>query len=374
MNIERLDVWHIALPLRTPWRTAYGSDPSIHSIVVRIVSEHGVGWGEATPFVAPTYSPEYAHGAFRAIQDFFVPRILETGPETPSELLGCLRIFKGNPFAKAALETAWWWLQSDVSGHTLSELLGGSQACVAVGADFQIYDRTEALVEDIGEAIDAGYPRVKLKVAPGKDVDVVRQVRKQFPNLVFHIDCNSGYSYDEDASLFQELDQYGLAMIEQPLQYDDLLDHACLQARLQTPLCLDESITSPRRFRQALEVGACKAVNIKPGRVGGLGPAKEIHDLAQAQGLIAWVGGMLESGIGVRLALSLATLSGFNYPADIFPTDRIHARDIASPPIEIQTPSAVHADQLLALPMKVDVAAVEAASVESYHWPKRVDG
>ena len=368
MKLQRISVWHVALPLHTPWRTAYGSDAAIHSIVVGVRTDLGVGWGEATPFAAPTYSPEFAHGAFRAIQDFFVPAIVHASPVMPNDLLGCLRCFKGNQFAKAALETAWWDLQSHVQSCSLQHLLGGTRTRVSVGADFQIYDETALLLDDIAAAIDLGYPRVKLKVSPGRDIKVVRQVRERFPDLVFHIDCNSGYSFDQHSALFQELDKYGLAMIEQPLAYDDLLDHARLQALLDTPICLDESITSPRSFRQALDIKACRAVNIKPGRVGGLGPAKEIHDLAADAGLTAWVGGMLESGIGVRRALALATLDGFNYPADIFPSDRIHVRDIASPLIDIPVPTEVEVNPILSRPMEVDLDALTAMAVESYHW------
>jgi o-succinylbenzoate synthase len=368
MQLERIDVWHVALPLRTPWRTAYGSDPSINSIIVRIISDKGTGWGEATPFAAPTYSPQTAHSTFRNIQDYFIPRILTSKPSTPDEVLDCLSIFKGNTFAKAALETAWWTLLSDVSGDSLKQLLGGTQATVPVGADFQIYDQTELLLEDIAVAIEAGYPRVKLKVAPGKDIDVIRQVRHRFPDLVFHIDCNSGYSLGKHATLFQRMDEFGLAMIEQPLQHDDLLDHSRLQALLATPVCLDESIISERSFVQALDVKACRAINVKPGRVGGLGPAKKIHDLAQKANVTSWVGGMLESGIGVRIALALASLPGFDYPADIFPTDRIHSFDIVSPPIKIDTPAVVDVDEYLTRAMEVDMEALKSITVESYHW------
>jgi O-succinylbenzoate synthase len=302
------------------------------------------------------------------IQDYFVPVIVRSAPDRPSELLACLQCFKGNPFAKAALETAWWSLWSAAQSRPLAQLLGGTRDRVSVGADFQIYDDTKRLIEDIGIAIEHGYPRVKLKVAPGKDIDVVRQVRERYPDLVFHIDCNSGYTLAQHASLFQEIDNYGLAMIEQPLAHDDLLDHARLQALLDTPICLDESITSTRKFRQALDIEACRAVNIKPGRVGGLGPAKEIHDLAMNANVLSWVGGMLESGVGVRIALALSTLGGFNYPADIFPSDRIHVRDIASPRIEIPLPADVDVNAILSCPMEIDLDALRAMTVESYRW------
>lgn len=365
MKIDKIEVWHISLPLQTPWRTAYGSDATIHSVVVRIRAGTQEGWGEATPLEAPTYSSQTAHCCFYILKKFFIPKLLGVEISSAADLLDRLACYKGNTFAKAAVETAWWDLQSKVQQMPLWRLLGGTQELVQIGADFQIYDNTNRLLDDIAIAVEKGYPRVKLKVRPGHDIEVVAAVRSAFPDLTFHIDCNSAYDFNTHKDLFCELDQFGLAMFEQPLQHDDLVDHACLQEFLRTPICLDESISSVRHFELALRLKACQVVNVKPGRVGGLTAAKCIHDMAKAAGMRAWVGGMLESGIGVRLATALASLPGFTYPADIFPCNRIHQFDIVHPPIQIDEHCNLSLDAVSG-PYEIDMQRLKAATVKSY--------
>jgi O-succinylbenzoate synthase len=253
-----------------------------------------------------------------------------------------LALVKGNYFAKAALDLAWWDLFARRQGQPLYRILGGSRDTVTVGADFGVMDTIDVLLEKIGEAVQAGFQRVKLKFRPGWDLPMLRAVRQAFPNTVFHIDCNSGYRL-EDGALFAAVDELGLAMIEQPLGHDDLLDHAALQKQIRTPICLDESITSLDRARQAIEVGACRYMNIKPGRVGGLTHAVAIHDLCRQHGIPCWVGGMLESAVGAAHCLALATLPNFTYPADIFPSSRFYRQDLAEPPIVLSGPSHVRA-------------------------------
>jgi len=363
MKVERIDVWHVALPLRTPWRTAYGSDSSIHSVIVRIASEGIEGWGEAAPLEAPTYSPQYAHATFDVICRFFAPALL--GKELPSAevVLSLLAHFKGNSFAKAALESAWWNLESQRSGTPLWRLLGGRDRRISVGADFQAFDDTGELLDSIARAVERGYPRVKLKVEPGREVKTVAAVRDAFPDLTIHIDCNSGYAFPDDSGVFRELDRFGLAMLEQPLRFDDFVGHAQLQQIVETPICLDESITSPAFFELALQMEACRIVNIKPARVGGLLPSCRILELARENETGAWVGGMLESGIGVRIAGSLAALEGFTYPADIFPSDRIHAFDISDPPVLLDEDCMLTTDEITR-PYRVDRERLADVTVE----------
>ena len=366
MKLEKIELWHVALPLRTPWRTAYGSDADIHSVIVRILAEGEEGWGEATPFEAPTYSPQTAHCAFYILKEFFIPRLLGLEFSSADKLLERLSCFKGNTFAKAAIETAWWDLRSKMLGMPLWKVLGGTRDTIPVGADFQIYDDTKRLLEDIAIAVDKGYPRIKLKVGPEHDIDVVAAVRNAFPDLTLHIDCNSGYDFKMHKDLFRELDHFDLAMFEQPLQHDDLVDHARLQELVRTPICLDESITSVRSFELALRLKSCQVVNVKPGRVGGLAPAKRIHDMAKIAGLTAWVGGMLESGIGVGIAAALASLPGFTYPADIFPSDRIHQFDITRPSIQLDEKCCLHLGNMPGLQFEVDMDRLETVTVERY--------
>ena len=252
----------------------------------------------------------------------------------PATLLDRLAIFKGNPFSKASVETAWWALHSKMEGLPLWKALGAEKGIVRCGADFGIHDTFDELLALIQGAVDDGFPRVKLKVSHGWDVEMLEAVRSAFPDPVIHVDCNSGYDLDQDISTLKAFDRFDLAMIEQPLFHTDLIDHAKLQNQIRTRVCLDESVKSPRDFLQALEVGACRVVNVKPGRVGGLRNAVEIHNLAVDAGIEAWVGGMLESGVGAGICAALGTLPGFTYPADVFPSSRFYTEDITHRPVE----------------------------------------
>lgn len=334
MRIDRIELYHVAMPLISPWRTAYGEDAAIHSVLCRMESGSVDGWGESAPFAAPCYSPEWAGGAYALARDWLAPALIGRDVGSGLELQAALAMFKGNPFAKAVLDTAWWSLHSRIENRPLHALLGAVRSQVPVGADFGVTDRLEDLLDDVGRAVDEGFPRIKLKFRPGWDLPMLQAVRDQFPEHTIHIDCNSGYRLS-DAALFEHLDQFQLAMIEQPLQHDDLSDHAQLQSRILTPICLDESIISVDRARQAVELGSCRYVNVKPGRVGGLTNAVAIHNLCRDAGIPCWVGGMLESAVGASQCAALAMLDNFTYPADIFPSSRFYYEDLADPPLEL---------------------------------------
>jgi len=342
MLIERIDLYRVAMPLLYPWRTAYGEDYVIESVLVKMTGGGRVGWGEASPFAAPTYSPEWAAGVFALAKHWLAPRLVGQDIASGTQLQQLLSLFKGNPFAKASLDLAWWDLHAQERGLPLYQALGGTSPTVTVGADFGVMDRLDDLLVKVGEAVAAGFKRVKLKFRPGWDLPMVQAVRRAFPQLVMHIDCNSGYRL-ADVALFQALDECNLAMIEQPLGHDDLLDHAALQKQIRTPICLDESIASLDRARQALASGACKYVNIKPGRVGGLTVAVAIHDLCRQHGVPCWVGGMLESAVGTAHCIALGTLANFTYPADVFPSSRFYREDLAEPAITLSGVSQVTA-------------------------------
>ena len=268
MRIDRFEVYHVAMPLIYPWRTAYGEDYDIHSVVVRAASGDYDAWSESCPFRAPTYLVESAASVFLNVTEFFGPHVIGGEYDSADDLNERLSVFKGNSFAKAAVEICWWTLQSAITGTPVHRLLGGETREVQAGADFGIQDSYDMLLGNIQQAVDAGFPRIKLKVARGWDLEMLRIVRGAFPDTTFHIDCNSGYSLD-DLPFFQAIDDLGLAFIEQPLHYADVLDHAELAKRIQTPVCLDESIVSIKTAEQAISVGACEYINIKPGRVGG---------------------------------------------------------------------------------------------------------
>jgi O-succinylbenzoate synthase len=334
MRIDRIELYQVAMPLIYPWRTAYGEDAAIQSVLVRMASGAEFGWGESSPLAAPFYSPEWAGGVFAVLRDWMAPALIRQEIESADDLGRLLAPFKGNPFAKAALDTAWWTLDARRRALPLYRALGGKRSAIDVGADFGVMDSFDDLIRAVGTAADAGFKRVKLKFRPGWDLPMLEAVRGTFPNLTIHIDCNSGYRLN-DLPLFRAIDRFGLAMIEQPLGHEDLLDHAQLAKSIETPICLDESITSLDRTRQAIELGSCRWVNIKPGRVGGLTNARAIHDLCRDAGIPCWVGGMLESAVGVSLCIALATLDNFTYPADIFPSSRFYREDLADPPIEL---------------------------------------
>jgi O-succinylbenzoate synthase len=339
MRIDRIELHHVRMPLLYPWRTAYGEDADVESVLCRLVSGSVEAWGESSPLAAPCYSPEWAGGVFAVCRDWLAPRILNQDISSGDDLQQRLSLFKGNPFAKAALDTAWWNLQSRLTNQPLHKLLGATRDVVPVGADFGVMDSLDDLIHAIGAALADGFPRVKLKFRPGWDMPMLQAVRKEYPQPTFHIDCNSGYRLS-DLPQFQAIDEFRLAMIEQPLRHDDVIDHAELQRQIATPVCLDESVSHPDHAALAIRLKSCRYVNIKPGRVGGLTNALKIHDLCQAAGIPCWVGGMLESAVGANLCVSLAMLDNFTYPADIFPTSRFYAEDLAETPLVLEKDAA----------------------------------
>ena len=334
MKIDRVRLYHVAMPLIEPWRTAYGEDHAIGSVLVELTSNDTTIWSETTPLASPCYSAEWAGGVFAVLRDWLAPSIIGKSFETADSLNQSLAHFKGNPFAKAALDNGWWLLDAKQRGLPLHQILGGTKKHIAIGADLGVKDSIDELLTCVQQVVDAKYPRLKLKYRPGWDLEMLTQVRKNFPNLTLHIDCNTGYTLD-DLPMFKAIDKLGLAMIEQPLSHDDLHDHAKLQAMLDTPICLDESISSPMRMKQAIELGSCKFVNIKPGRVGGLSNSLDIYNQCQNAGLSLWVGGMLESAVGANICAALASLQGFNYPPDLFPSSRFYANDLAMPHVTL---------------------------------------
>jgi O-succinylbenzoate synthase len=350
MKISRIDLFHVAMPLIYPWRTAYGEDAACHSLLCRMTSGSVSAWGESAPLAAPCYSPEWAGGIFATAREWLAPALIGREISSGEALQKELAVYKGNPFAKAVLDIAWWNLESRLRNMPLHKLQGATRDSVPVGADFGVMDSLDDLIAAIGPAVERKFPRVKLKFRPGWDANMLSAVRANFAKQIFHIDCNSGYTLD-DLPMFRRIDEFRLAMIEQPLTHDDLVDHARLQASIETPVCLDESVTHPRHAKQAIALKSCRYVNVKPGRVGGLTNAKIIHDLCRNAGIPCWVGGMLESATGAAVCVALAMLDNFSYPADIFPSSRFYHQDLAARPLELValadgTPGVAAFDQI----------------------------
>lgn len=333
ITISRLLLREIALSLREPFRTSSGLTHHRRILLVEAFDAEGAtGWGECVAEEEPAYSPETVDTARAAITAWVAPAVLGRpfpGPEEVSPALE--RAFRGHPMAKAAVEMAVWDLAAQRAGVPLAELLGGTRRRVEVGISLGIQPTLDDLVRRAAAAVAEGYRRVKVKIAPRQDVALVaaarRAVGEQFP---LSLDANAAYTLD-GREVLQRLDAFRPAMIEQPLAADDLSGHAQLQAALQAPICLDESITSPARAADALAFEAGRIINIKPGRVGGHGAARAIHDLAQRHGVPVWCGGMLESGIGRAHNVALASLPGFTLPGDLSPSRRYWKRDVVLP-------------------------------------------
>lgn len=342
MHIEEIELFRVAMPMKAAWRTAFGEETAIESVLVRMAGDGVEGWGETAPYRMPHYSPEWAAGAFQLMRDCLGPCLLGAEIDSGETLQRHLAPFKGNYFAKAGLDNAWWDAAARRHGEPLWRAVGGEGPTVSVGADISVQERTEDLVAAVGRAWEAGFRRVKLKFRAASGVSMIEAVREAHPETVLHVDCNSGFTRD-DLPLFRELDRLGLAMIEQPLAHDDLIDHAWLRSQLATPICLDESIVTLDRARKAIDIGACDWINLKPGRVGGLTNALAILRYCADHGVPCWVGGMLESAIGQGPALALATLPNIGYPNDIFPSDRLYEYDLAQPEMALSGISEIRA-------------------------------
>ncbi len=361
--IDLIELYRVRMPLITPWKTAYGSDAAVETVLVRMVSGGVAGWGESCPLGTPAYSPEYAAGVFNVARDFMAPRVLGKTIASGQDLQDHLCCFKGNRFAKAALDVAWWDLRAKRENQPLWRLLGGTNQTIEVGTAFGVTEEPDALINSVRNAVNAGFKRVKLKYCPGWDLPIVEAVRKAFPDLIVHIDCNCGYTL-ADLSMFKQLDRFGLAMIEQPLGYGDLADHAELQRCISTPICLDESIACADHARQAIQLGACRWINIKPGRVGGVTEALKIHDLCQQAELPCWMGSMLESGVGTSVLVALGTLPNMKYPGDIVPGDKFYKQDLADPPIRLSGPAQITAPSSPGIACAPDPQRLRSMTIE----------
>ena len=346
MRLERIELHHIELPLVHPFETSFERETTRPSILVAAHGGGSAGWGECTAMAGPWYSHETIETAWHLLRDFLIPLLLGEDIASPLEVARRFGRIRGHPMARAALENAVWDLLARAQGVPLADLLvdhvswsdappsslsrTGRRDRVPVGVSLGIEGTLAALLDKVRRRVDEGYGRVKLKIKPGWDVDVVGAVRERWPDLPLQVDANAAYGL-ADASIFQALDPFELLLIEQPLHHDDIVDHAKLQTDLQTPLCLDESIHSPQHARWALEIDACRVINIKVGRVGGLAAALEIHDLCAGRGVPVWCGGMLETNVGRAANVALASLPNFTLPGDISASARYYHQDVAGP-------------------------------------------
>jgi len=366
MHIDSIDVYLTKNPLIHPWKTAYGEDFDIYSVLVSMTSDNDVGWAEACPLFAPTYSPECVWSVYYIIKEFLAPLLINKDFNTPEEVNDALSIYKGNPFAKSGIEMAWWTLEAKRKEVPLHELLGGTYKKIPSGADFGVQDSIDTLIKLIDEAFKSNYPRVKLKVMRGWDIDMLVAVRSTFPKETFHIDCNSSYSLD-DLSIFKKIDKLGLAMIEQPFYYNDLIDHAKLARALDTPICLDESLNSVYAAEKALDLKACSYMNIKPGRLGGLSNSIKVIKMCKDSDVGCWVGSMLETAVGAGICIELSSCDNMVYPGDLFPSSHLFYQDISLDEIELSGPGYIFPSNKIGNPYLPDVRILNSRTIEMAH-------
>lgn len=334
MRLERVEVRRLALPLLRPFETSFGRADTKEFLLLSVLADGMAGHGECVADVDPYYLPDTLDGELHVLRDFVAPLALALDLAHPAELWPGLARVRGHEMAKAALEMAVWDLFARREGRPLSALLGGARTEIEAGVSIGLQPDTGALLERVEAERAAGYRRVKIKIKPGHDVALVEAVRARHPDLPLMVDANSAYTLD-DLALLRRLDGHRLTMIEQPLGWDDIVDHATLQRALATPLCLDESIRSADAARHALDLGACGVINVKPGRVGGFASSKAIHDLCLSRGVPVWCGGMLESGVGRLANVHLQTLPGFSLPGDTSASARYFAEDLVDPPVVV---------------------------------------
>jgi len=370
MQIECIELHHVDLPLVHPFETSFGREVTRPCILVAVHGDGLTGWGECTAGAGPWYSSETIGTAWHVLRDFLVPAVLGQEVTSPADVVARFQRVRGHEMARAGLENAVWDLLAQARGVSLAHMLGGQRRRVPVGVSVGIEPTLDLLLERVAQYVAEGYRRVKLKIKPGWDVAVVRAVRERWPDLPLQVDANSAYT-PADAPVFQELDQFDLLLIEQPFHHDDIVDHARLQAQIRTSLCLDESIHSPEHARWALDIGACRVINVKVGRVGGLTAARQIHDLCAGRGVPVWCGGMLESNVGRATNVAMAALPNFTLPGDISASARYYREDIAGPDFVLND------DSTLSVPtgpgLDVRVIPERLAAVRLEHWGRSAE-
>jgi len=368
MRIERIELRKINLPYVAPFETSGWRETGSYAVTVRLDAEGIVAWGESPVVGSPFYNEENTNTVWTIQQDYLVPMLLQADLQGPEDVTPVFAKVRGNRMAKAGLEFAAWDLFGKRDGKSLASMLGGTRDRVAVGVSVGIQKDIDTLLKVVGAYLDEGYRRIKLKIKPGWDIEPTRAIRNAWPDLMLQVDANSIYHLS-DADHLAKLDEFGLLLIEQPLEHDDIFDHAKLKPRLHTPLCLDESIVSPSHARWAIEMNACDIINIKPCRIGGYADAKRIHDLAQAAGLAVWHGGMLETGIGRAGNVALASLPNFTLPGDISANARYFHRDIVTNPFTLNDDSTLTVPTAPGCGADVDEAYLDEVTVE--RWEMR---
>jgi len=363
MNISSIELIEIRLPLVHFFETSFGRTTERRIILACVRDADGTeGWGECTAGEGPFYSEEWTETGWATLRDFLAPMVVGRETENAAAIDDLMKKVRGHRMAKAAIETACWDLEARRAGLPLWRHLGGVQREILCGVSIGIQDSPKELVDKIEKELVDGYQRIKIKIKPGWDLDIVRQVRDRFPEINLMVDANSAYTLS-DVPLLRTLDQYGLMMIEQPLAHEDVFDHAELQKQITTPVCLDESVRCAEDAKHAIEIGACRIVNVKLGRVGGHQQAMRVESVCREQGIPVWCGGMLESGIGRAHNIAMATLAGFTLPGDVSASSRYWKEDIIEPAVTVSAHGTIAAPEQPGIGFEVNRARIDRLTV-----------
>jgi O-succinylbenzoate synthase len=364
MKIERIELREIHLQLVAPFETSFGVTTERRIILVKVFSEGIIGWGECTCGEGPFYNHEATDTAWLVLRDYVAPMSVGKEIESPEKAAALTASIRGNKMARAAIETAIWDLEARRRGIPLWRLLGGTQEEIPCGVSLGLQETDAALLKKIETELAAGYQRIKLKIKPGRDYEMVKAVRKEHPGIKLTVDANSAYTL-KDAERLKRLDEFDLMLIEQPLAYDDIIDHAELQRQVRTPICLDESILSIDDARKALKLGACKIINIKLGRVAGHTEARKIETYCRERKIPVWCGGMLEAGVGRAQNIAMATQAGFVMPGDVSASKRYWTEDIIIPPVEVTPRGTIVRPTAPGIGFEVNEKRVETLTIRS---------
>lgn len=362
MKIQAVELRILKMRLLRPFRTSFGVQQDRFPLLIRLEIDGRWHWGECVAGEGPWYSYETIETAWQILKAYLVPAVLGRELTDVGALAALFVPVRGHRMAKAAIEMAFTGALAEQAHKPLATFLGGVKDRIETGVSIGIQPTVDELLDAIGKHLAEGYRRIKVKIEPGWDVNVIAAIRERYPEITLMADANSAYTL-EDATHLAQLDRFGLLMLEQPLPVGDLLDHAAVQRQMRTPICLDESIESAHDARQAIQIGACKVINIKPGRVGGFAESRRIHDLAEEAGIPVWCGGMLETGVGRACNVALATLPNFRLPGDISASDRYWAEDIIDPPFTLGRGATITVPTRWGLGIRVKVDLVERLTV-----------
>jgi o-succinylbenzoate synthase len=371
MRIESITLRELEMRLKSPFETSFGVTQNRRILLVEMIADGVTGWGEVTTSEAPYFNYETTDTAWIVISEFIAPLVLGREVSTATELPALLNRIRGHQMAKAGVENALWDIEAQQKNMSLSKLVGGTREEIACGVSLGIRESPDSLIDKVEEELSKGYRRVKMKIKPGKDLDFVAPVRKRFPRALLSVDANSAYSLNQ-ADHLRKFDEYNLLMMEQPLQWDDIYSHAKLQKQINTAVCLDECIAHARHAETAVELGACRIINIKLGRVGGHTEARRVHDVCERHSIPVWCGGMLEAGVGRAHNIAMSTLPNFSLPGDVSASSRYWDEDIIDPEVEVSPHGTIRVPDSPGLGYTVKGDFVERLTVKKKTWNAQV--